>query len=45
MKSILLLDNIATLIHFLFTQTKQQYMVKAAFLLMADLWPCEMYTS
>ena len=32
MKFILLLDNIATLMHFLFAQTKQQYMGGAAFI-------------
>ena len=32
MKSISFLDNVATLMHFLFTQTKQQYIVRPVFI-------------
>ena len=42
MKSTLLLHNIGALMQFVFAQTMQQFMVRAA-LLMADIWACETY--
>ena len=39
-KSMLLLDITTILVHFLFTQVKQQDLVKST-LLMINFWPCE----
>ena len=36
------MDNIAALMHFLFAQTKQQYICSGLLLLIAYMWPCEM---
>ena len=45
MKFVLLLDNTTAVMHFLFTQTRRQYMFWNTFIVTAYLWPCKMHTS